>query len=51
MYIAEGYNAYFSFCRTKGGYSGEFDTHKNVCRAGGVVKGRGLYYCYMCYLN
>ena len=24
MYMAEGYNAYFSFCRTKGGYSGEF---------------------------
>ena len=23
MYIAEGYNAYFSFCRTKSGYSGE----------------------------
>lgn len=24
VYMAEGYNAYFSFCKTKSGYSGEY---------------------------
>ena len=43
MYIAEGYSAYFSFCRTKGGYSGEFGHSKMVHpQARGCGKGVGL---------
>ena len=29
-YAAEGYNAYFSFCRTKSGYSGVCTTHTHT---------------------